>query len=142
METARGAVPSVSQTARGAPPRRWPPSVAARMRRASVIHACATGFPSQVRAQSRLLSPLTPGKLIRPVAKRLKEAGRPRNRDRPQVKRPDAPLSPGLTTNDAPLRALVHLSRSFTDLLLAGTGCWHWQDPRTDHAVTRAGRGS
>jgi GntR family transcriptional regulator / MocR family aminotransferase len=49
MDTARGAVPRVSQTARGAPPLRGPPSLSARIRRAPGIHACATGFPSQVR---------------------------------------------------------------------------------------------
>ena len=41
-DTAPGAVPRVSQTARGAPPIRGPPSVSARMRLASGIHACAT----------------------------------------------------------------------------------------------------
>ena len=43
--TAPGTVPSVSQTARGAPPRSDPPSAPARMRRAPGIHECATAFP-------------------------------------------------------------------------------------------------
>src|SRR5215472_12223659 len=64
MDTARGAVPSVSQTARGAPPLRGPPSVSARMRLAPGIHACATatlpgkGLDLGVRDFPHLLTPV------------------------------------------------------------------------------------
>src|SRR5215468_868868 len=64
MDTARGAVPSVSQTAREAPPLRGPPSVSARMRLAPGIHACATGtlpgkgLDLRVRDSSHLLTPV------------------------------------------------------------------------------------
>src|SRR5215469_7149115 len=63
MDTAHGAVPSVSQTARGAPPLRGPPSVSARMRLAPGIHACATatlpgkGLDLGVRDFSLFLTP-------------------------------------------------------------------------------------
>src|SRR5215831_5411318 len=92
MDTARGAVPSVSQTARGAPPLRGPPSVSARMRLAPGIHACATGtLPGKgldlgVRDFSHLLTPVAAispegvcrqGKIRAEIHRKTKEARRP-----------------------------------------------------------------
>src|SRR5580704_7847988 len=67
METVRGAVPRVSQTARGAPPLRGPPSVSARMRRAPGIHACATASPPRFRGLDHA-DPTTSLNLLTPAA--------------------------------------------------------------------------